>query len=544
MSTDFNPYYKWLGIPLKDQPPHYYRLLGIEVFETDPEVIALAAEQRMLLVRQFQKGEYAVISQKLQKKIAAAKACLLDPTKKQEYDISLRLQLHVPGAIPPPVPPAPQKIPSPAQPPLPQNYPTPPPLGKSAPLETPEAEGSANPLVAVRESFDLLFKYLRHHKKMVSLVVKLVGATVVLLIILMIYGHAGALWTFLSDKTSDLVDKITGSSGETAPERQISKRTVPGARLGGPGSSTVQQQSEPPSTSEGRGRTSGSENSGISGGVVPPPGPDSGRASTPSTTPDSAGANGSAPGEAAAAPPNNVSAQPPAPAPEIISLKLPSGKYFKTRLFNVNLREIYELLADLTKEEQVVFLYYPNGHVYAFADQDRGVLNGVCMAFSDERQPLTYANYRDGERDGLLKIWNADGQRVYWCQYAKGVRNGFCCYFQKNQLRLLLEIDQDKVTGVHLCANGELEKSFDSLQQAGDDDNVQKLLDEVSDLEMEIKVNEALFKKQIKEEELRQRREKTGILNAQKRAAIQERLNLRALETQELIKNLRKCPNF
>jgi len=35
MAEDFDPYYKWLGILPKDQPPHNYRLLGIELFEED-----------------------------------------------------------------------------------------------------------------------------------------------------------------------------------------------------------------------------------------------------------------------------------------------------------------------------------------------------------------------------------------------------------------------------------------------------------------------------------------------------------------------------
>ena len=33
----FDPYRKWLGIPPKDQPPNHYRLLGLELFETDPD---------------------------------------------------------------------------------------------------------------------------------------------------------------------------------------------------------------------------------------------------------------------------------------------------------------------------------------------------------------------------------------------------------------------------------------------------------------------------------------------------------------------------
>ena len=35
MSSGFDPYHKWLGIPPQDQPPNHYRLLGVELFETD-----------------------------------------------------------------------------------------------------------------------------------------------------------------------------------------------------------------------------------------------------------------------------------------------------------------------------------------------------------------------------------------------------------------------------------------------------------------------------------------------------------------------------
>jgi hypothetical protein len=94
MAEKFDPYYKWLGIPPKDQPPNFYRLLGIELYEADPEVIAIAAEQRLRHVRSFQNGEYALISKKLQKKILAVREYLLDAEKKGEYDASLKLQLQ------------------------------------------------------------------------------------------------------------------------------------------------------------------------------------------------------------------------------------------------------------------------------------------------------------------------------------------------------------------------------------------------------------------------------------------------------------------
>ncbi len=60
-----DPYHRWLGIPPKDQPPNHYRLLGIERFESDQEVIRDGAEQRMAHVRTYQLGQYSELSQKI-----------------------------------------------------------------------------------------------------------------------------------------------------------------------------------------------------------------------------------------------------------------------------------------------------------------------------------------------------------------------------------------------------------------------------------------------------------------------------------------------
>jgi len=92
MSQPFDPYYVWLGIPPKDQPPHYYRLLAIDPFESNPEVIRDAATQRMAHVRTYQLGPHGALSQKILNELAAAKACLTDSASKARYDASLRLQ--------------------------------------------------------------------------------------------------------------------------------------------------------------------------------------------------------------------------------------------------------------------------------------------------------------------------------------------------------------------------------------------------------------------------------------------------------------------
>ncbi|HEY2148165.1 MAG TPA: hypothetical protein VGH32_09525, partial [Pirellulales bacterium] len=92
ISTTFDPYYKWLGIPRTEQPPNHYRLLGINLYESDTEVIESASDQRMDYLRTFQNGPVVDESQHLLNQIASARLCLLNPKRKLEYDNALRLQ--------------------------------------------------------------------------------------------------------------------------------------------------------------------------------------------------------------------------------------------------------------------------------------------------------------------------------------------------------------------------------------------------------------------------------------------------------------------
>ena len=64
--------YHALGISPKDQPPHHYRLLGIDLFEDDQNVIESAADRQMTHVRTFQAGKYSILSQDLLNEIAGA----------------------------------------------------------------------------------------------------------------------------------------------------------------------------------------------------------------------------------------------------------------------------------------------------------------------------------------------------------------------------------------------------------------------------------------------------------------------------------------
>jgi hypothetical protein len=106
LAQTFDPYHIWLGIPRAEQPPNYYRLLGISVFEENAEVILDAADQRMAHVRTKHLSQHVEISQRILSEIVRAKICLLDPHKKASYDALLRNELSLrAAAVMPPLPP-------------------------------------------------------------------------------------------------------------------------------------------------------------------------------------------------------------------------------------------------------------------------------------------------------------------------------------------------------------------------------------------------------------------------------------------------------
>ena len=88
--SEFDPYYKWLGIPPQHQPADHYRLLGLEIFESDRDVIRAAAERQAAHIQSYKIGPQSDLSQRLLNEISKAKVCLLDQDNKAEYDRLLK----------------------------------------------------------------------------------------------------------------------------------------------------------------------------------------------------------------------------------------------------------------------------------------------------------------------------------------------------------------------------------------------------------------------------------------------------------------------
>ena len=89
MDDTFDPYLKWLGIRSAERPPNHYALLGLSLFEDDPEVVSNAADRQMSHVRTYQVGPHSHWSQRLLNELAAAKLCLLRADRKATYDAQL-----------------------------------------------------------------------------------------------------------------------------------------------------------------------------------------------------------------------------------------------------------------------------------------------------------------------------------------------------------------------------------------------------------------------------------------------------------------------
>lgn len=96
MGERFDPYHVWLGIPPWEQPPNFYRLLGIPPFSSDPDVIENAADRQMAHLRTFHIGRHSDLSQKLLNEVAAAKVCLFNEEQKAAYDQRLRQEMMPP----------------------------------------------------------------------------------------------------------------------------------------------------------------------------------------------------------------------------------------------------------------------------------------------------------------------------------------------------------------------------------------------------------------------------------------------------------------
>ena len=212
MPKEFDPYHKWLGIAPKDQPPHHYRLLGIDAFEDDRDVIDAAANRVMSYLKELASGDDAAYSQKLLNEVAQARLSLLNREKKAAYDKELKPKL------------SPKKLPPRKKPEAPPAKELPPP--SPLPMSPPKAAAPAQALpVAVRVEKTQVNEVKAKPKWPVPLVAvgaaALFGAVLLVVVLLTLLGDSPS-----SSSGQGATSAITGGDGPNGNSGRNSGNTT------------------------------------------------------------------------------------------------------------------------------------------------------------------------------------------------------------------------------------------------------------------------------------------------------------------------------
>ncbi|MBL9080662.1 MAG: hypothetical protein JNK76_02590 [Planctomycetales bacterium] len=91
MAEKLNPLKAWLGVDVAK--PSYYQLFGLQNFESEPPVIADAADRAIRKAQKHTGGEHREAAEKLVRDLTTVKNVLLSTEKRQAYDQQLRKQL-------------------------------------------------------------------------------------------------------------------------------------------------------------------------------------------------------------------------------------------------------------------------------------------------------------------------------------------------------------------------------------------------------------------------------------------------------------------
>jgi S1-C subfamily serine protease len=198
-----------------------------------------------------------------------------------------------------------------------------------------------------------------------------------------------------------------------------------------------------------------------------------------------------------------------------LNISLPTGRVFSMHVFDVDAS--LERVVSAMRADGVALLKHANEQMYAAAAQVNGILDGPTVATYDNQRTMAIANYSEGKRHGLVKTWNEGGQPVFFAQYFKGKQHGFSCFFEKGELRLLCEHQQGDPKWLQIMSGPTLHEGFSDRDEANKNEVARGLLERLADVEEKLKVNEAAFKRQVKEHNLKLRKAISARQSVEKR---------------------------
>ncbi len=400
----FDAYYRWLGIPPEDQPPNLYRLLGIPLFEANPDVIEAAADRQMGHLRTYQTGPHSALSQKLLNEVAAARVCLLDPQRKAAYDAELKSQLSAgTRRLPPPLPPPPPRLV-----PMPVAEPEP-----TRPLPLPAPEPVINGQAPAA-------RYRRRSLAADVIAASCVAALLVGWAVLFLsWADQGREVSFVGgSKALDLdgrrdadfdVHLPTGDgqpepSDPKTPEGRSAKTRLPGKPV----------SSGPNSVASPRAAPSAKPTAGAA--------PAAARGGPQEAEPEDLFARQPLPSE-----PNSSGEAWPVPRPTTFNIPLPDGSAFS----DAHMRMTVDALETLFPETASVCVFrFPRGQLKAVFSHQYGKLHGPSASLYESGTLCSVAFFKDGLRDGPLRLWEEGRRRLLYAEYRLGNEHGTTCLFK------------------------------------------------------------------------------------------------------------------
>ena len=99
-NENIDPYLLWLGIRDPQRPPNHYQLLGIDVYERNPDTISSAAQRRLARVNSLGKEEYPELAARLTGEIQTAASCLLLESTREQYESEFQASQPTDAAFP------------------------------------------------------------------------------------------------------------------------------------------------------------------------------------------------------------------------------------------------------------------------------------------------------------------------------------------------------------------------------------------------------------------------------------------------------------
>jgi hypothetical protein len=98
---------------------------------------------------------------------------------------------------------------------------------------------------------------------------------------------------------------------------------------------------------------------------------------------------------------------------------------------------------------------------------------------------------------GWVANWDNTGAKRYIGHYSKGLRDGVCCLFKEDRLRLVLECSHGEVQAVHLINGGKLKTTFSDPKQGEANTEAHPLIEELSSLEAEARNLDSKFQEWV-----------------------------------------------